>query len=108
MFTRLSDLMPSAASKHNLSGGLKASMVVSRAGVLLKQLFPRPEVHSQMKVRSFSNGQLKVAVQSSAAAQAFQSKSHELKDLMNASMDSDVVKEIRCYQDSKEPEEDWG
>ncbi|MDF2378628.1 MAG: DciA family protein [Candidatus Gracilibacteria bacterium] len=107
MFTRLSDLMPSAANKNSLSAGeLRASMIVNRAGVIIKMLFPHPKIHSQMKVRTFTDEVLRVSVQGSAVSHAFQTKSHEIKRLLNESMEGEVVKEIRVFQEVEAPEED--
>lgn len=107
MFSKLSDLIPSSATKLHLTGELKASMIISRAGTILKSLFPRPELHAHMKAKTFQHGTLKISVSNASIADTLHSHTHDLKKLLNVSMGEEVVKQIKSYQDTQDPEEDF-
>lgn len=103
-FQHLRDLIPKTASKFQLGGALKASLVVNRASSLIKEMFEE-RIYLQMRVKYVKNEVLWVAVDNAAIAHQLQMKSYVLLKKLNESLGEELVKGIRSFQESPGLEE---
>lgn len=106
-FIHLRDLIPKAAGKLQLQGELKASLVLTRAENLLRELFSG-QLSQLIHPKKFIDGVLWCTVRNSTVAQELQQKSHMLRQKLNESLGMEAVKQIRSYQSTPEPEEYHG
>lgn len=104
-FQSLKDLLPKSASKLQLQGEMRSALVVNRASALIKELFPE-EVQQQIRVQSFQDGVIWMAVRSAGVAHQILLKSMTLKNRINTQLDQQLVEGIRTFQEGVEPEED--
>jgi hypothetical protein len=103
--TPLKDLVLKAANKFQLNGELNAALVINRANSVLKELFPE-QLFQKIQVKRFKDDILWCTVTHPIVAQELQMKSSQLKEKINESFGRNVVKQIRSYLETGEPEEE--
>ena len=102
-FVSLKDLIPKAASKYQLSGELKASLVINRASALVKEIFSE-EASRSIRIKYLKKNVLWVAVNNSAVAQELQMKSHTMVKSLNESFQEELVWGVRSFQETETEE----
>ena len=106
-FVHLKDLIPKVASKFQIQGELKASLVLTRAEILIAEMFST-HLSQLIHPKKFLEGVLWCTVRNAAVAQELQERSHLLQQKLNESLGLSAVKQIRSYQSTPEPEEYHG
>lgn len=102
--THLKDLIPRAANKFKLQGEMNATLVITRANSILKDVFST-HICRSIRVKKFNTGVLWCSVDNAAVAQEVQHKSTTIMQALNESLGLRTVTSIRTYQEAPEPEE---
>lgn len=105
-FSHLKDLVPKAANKLQLHGEMQSALVINRATAVLREIFSE-QLCAQMTVKKFKDGVLWCTVTHSIVAQELQMKSATILEQLNESLGKHAVKQLRSYQESADPQEEY-
>jgi len=104
VFSHLKDLVPKAANKLQLHGEMNAALVLNRASAAISEVFSQ-QLSQQIQVKKFKNGILWCVVRHPIVAQELQMKSSLLREKINDSFGQEILKQIRSFQETADPEE---
>jgi len=102
--TPLKDLVQRSANKFHLNGELNAALVINRANTAFQEIITQ-ELLQKIQVKRFKDDILWCTVTHPIVAQELQMKSSLLIEKINESFQKKVVKQIRSYLETGEPEE---
>lgn len=95
MFQPLKKLLPESLNRRHVARGVQASQVIDAVRAALDELMGK-EVAAKMRVKSFRNGEVKIACDRSVYAQEATLHSREIIERANERLDAQLVTRIRA------------
>ncbi len=93
-FTPIRDVLPKVLNQKGLKQAAEAALICEKWNKVLKEIF-KDKFCDQIKVISFKNGELKVAVLNPSVGQELQLHSSDLIKDLNNLLSSNIVKRVR-------------